>query len=233
MTFSNNAAVRHVLKITISEEFAKASVPVTLGLICCHLPTMPDANKIKDLFLENVREAEACMADIKPADLNEIAAARRAFKAMGKDPSRYRPSSEALYRRIATGKGLWQVNPIVDANNVLSLQTRWPVGAYDMTKISGEITFRTGKSDEPYEGIGRGPLNIEHLPVFSDTQGPFGAPMSDSERTKVTDLTGEVLSIIIAFEKDVPMQDLLDKATMVFGTVCGGEVIEQSILTNQ
>ena len=134
----------------------------------------------------------------------QIAATRAAYKALGKDPARYRGSAEALLRRVIAGKGLPQINAVVDVINLVSVESRLPIGLYDLAHVSGDITFRTGRAGETYKGIGKYDLNLEGLPVFCDAVGPHGSPTSDSERTMVTSETKQVLAVIISFGgKDV------------------------------
>lgn len=132
-------------------------------------------------------------------DAPQIAATRSAYKALGKDPARYRGSAEALLRRILAGKGLPQINAIVDIINLVSAESRLPIGLYDRARVTGEVVFRAGRAGETYKGIGKYDLNLEGLPVFCDTIGPHGSPTSDSERTMVTDQTKQVLAIIVSF----------------------------------
>lgn len=129
----------------------------------------------------------------------EIRATREAYKALGKDPARYRGSAEALLRRILSGKGLPRINSVVDAINLVSVESRMPLGLYDLENVRGEVTFRAGRAGESYKGIGKYDLNLEGLPVFCDDLGPFGSPTSDSERTKVTLETRCVLAVIVCF----------------------------------
>src|SRR4029077_10239466 len=124
---------------------------------------------------------------------------RKAYKALGKDPARYRGSAEALLRRMVAGKGLPQVNSVVDAINLVSVESRLPVGLYDLGQVVGEIVFRAGRAGETYKGIGKYDLNLEGLPLFADTVGPHGSATSDSERTMVTAATNQVLAVIISF----------------------------------
>jgi len=142
----------------------------------------------------------------------QIKASRKAYKAAGKDPARYRVSSEALMRRILQGKGLYRVNNIVDCNNLISLQTGLSCGLYNLEKIEGEVTFRIGMADEDYEGIGRGKLNIEGLPIFSDTLGAFGSPTSDSVRTMVKDNAQQMMLIMISFSGEDVLNEYGDIA---------------------
>jgi DNA/RNA-binding domain of Phe-tRNA-synthetase-like protein len=129
----------------------------------------------------------------------QIIATRAGYKALGKDPARYRGSAEALLRRVMAGKGLPQINAVVDAINLVSVDSRLPVGLYDLAHVQGDVVFRAGRAGETYKGIGKYDLNLEGLPVFADTVGPHGSATSDSERTMVTAATKHVLAIIISF----------------------------------
>lgn len=129
----------------------------------------------------------------------KILAARAGYKALGKDPARYRGSAEALLRRILSGKGFPQINSVVDIINLISVESRLPIGLYDLAHVKGDIVFRAGRAGETYKGIGKYDLNLEGLPVFSDGEGPHGSPTSDSERTMVTPATRNVAAILISF----------------------------------
>src|SRR6476646_10566648 len=128
-----------------------------------------------------------------------IMATRAAYKTLGKDHARYRGSAEALLRRVIAGKGLPRINNVVDVINLVSVESRLPVGLYDSANVEGEIVFRAGRAGETYKGIGKYDLNLEGLPVFCDAVGPHGSPTSDSERTMVTEATKRVVAIIVCF----------------------------------
>jgi DNA/RNA-binding domain of Phe-tRNA-synthetase-like protein len=128
-----------------------------------------------------------------------ILATRAGYKALGKDPARYRGSAEALLRRVIAGKGLPRINNVVDVINLVSVDSRLPVGLYDLAQAQGDIVFRAGRAGETYKGIGKYDLNLEGLPVFCDAVGPHGSPTSDSERTMVTEATKQVVAIIVSF----------------------------------
>lgn len=128
-----------------------------------------------------------------------ILATRAGYKALGKDPARYRGSAEALLRRIIAGKGLPRIHAIVDIINIASVESRLPIGLYDLAHVEGDITFRTGRAGETYKGIGKYDLNLEGLPLFADELGPHGSATSDSERTMVTPATRSVLAIFVSF----------------------------------
>ena len=136
-------------------------------------------------------------------NISGIAATRRVYRASGKDPSRYRPASEALIRRLLQGKVLYQIDTLVDLINLASMAYGYSIGGFDADKIVGErLTLGIGKAGEPYEGIGRGLLNIEGLPVYRDEIGGVGTPTSDHERTKITDKTTHLLVLINGYDGD-------------------------------
>jgi DNA/RNA-binding domain of Phe-tRNA-synthetase-like protein len=156
-----------------------------------------------------------------------IAASRRAYKACGKDPARYRLSAEALLRRTVQGKGLYRVNNVVDLLNLVSLSSGFSIGGYDASKIQGKIVFGIGRENEPYQGIGRGELNIESLPVFRDDAGAFGSATSDSVRTAVTTDTLRFLLIIIDFGTTGLLDDADGLAVNLLQGYAGAENIEK------
>lgn len=132
------------------------------------------------------------------AEYEPIVAVRAMFRAWGMDPSKYRPSSEALLRRVVQGKGLYSVSNVVDLTNLGSIETGWPYGVYNREAISGRICLRLGSTGEKYEGIGRRVWHLEGRPVLADANGPFGSPISDSTRTQVREGLTEVLTVIYA-----------------------------------
>jgi DNA/RNA-binding domain of Phe-tRNA-synthetase-like protein len=153
-----------------------------------------------DQVLRSCEERILKLAEPKAVlELAAILATRGAYKALGKDPARYRGSAEALLRRVIAGKGLPRINNVVDVINLVSVESRLPVGLYDLAHVQGDIVFRAGRAGETYKGIGKYDLNLEGLPVFCDALGPHGSPTSDSERTMVTLATRRVVAIIISF----------------------------------
>jgi DNA/RNA-binding domain of Phe-tRNA-synthetase-like protein len=160
----------------------------------------------------------------------QIAAMRAAYKALGKDPSRYRGSAEALLRRVVSGKGLYQINNIVDINNLVSLENFQPLGSYDLERLSGPIQLRIGMPGETYKGIGKDEINIENLPVFADAKGPFGSPTSDSERAMVRLETRKVLMVVFSFAGPAGLESSVARACELLGRYAGGHAIETAMV---
>lgn len=153
-------------------------------------------------------------------EIKSINATRRVYRACGKDPSRYRPASEALIRRMLLGKELYQRDTLVDLINLASIAYGYSIGGFDADKFVGDtLTLGIGREGEPYEGIGRGMINIHGLPVYRDAEGGVGTPTSDHERTKMTLETTHLLVLINGYdgnekrvlENALYIQDLLRK----------------------
>lgn len=139
-----------------------------------------------------------------------IVATRNAYKACGKDPNRYRPSSEALCRRIVRGMELYKIDTLVDLVNLLSMKSGYSVSGFDRDKIAGDtLTISVGEEGEPFEGIGRGPLNIAGMPVYRDAIGGIGTPTSDNERTKIDLNTTHAVICIHIYGLDMPVEEAI------------------------
>lgn len=133
--------------------------------------------------------------------MSGIAATRKVYRSCGKDPSRYRPASEALIRRLLQGKELYQRDTLVDLVNLASIAYGYSIGGFDADKFQGDtLTLGMGKAGEPYEGIGRGTINIEGLPVYRDQIGGVGTPTSDNERTKMEMNTTHLIVLINGYD---------------------------------
>jgi DNA/RNA-binding domain of Phe-tRNA-synthetase-like protein len=134
-------------------------------------------------------------------EMSSIAATRSVYRACGKDPSRYRPASEALIRRMLQGKTLYQIDTLVDLVNLASIAYGYSIGGFDADKFVGDtMTLGIGREGEPYEGIGRGMINIHGLPVYRDAAGGVGTPTSDNERTKIDIHTRRLLVLINGYD---------------------------------
>jgi len=187
------------MQISIDPELKKTCAKTALGSVRARVEASASpAGLIEEL---NARDAEIQKLPFPRGVLAspQVEATRAAYRALGKDPARYRNSAEALLRRVVGGKGLPQINAVVDVINLVSVESRLPVGLYDLGHVVGGIVFRAGRAGETYKGIGKYDLNLEGLPLFADTVGPHGSATSDSERTMVTAETKEILAIIVSF----------------------------------
>ena len=160
----------------------------------------------KEVF-KRVKDA---VFDYGVSEIPNVRESRTAYKAFGKDPSRYRVSSEALIRRIAQGKGLYEVNTVVDVNNLISIQSGFSVGSYDAGKIGEELVFRVGRDSETYKGIGKDEIKIDGLPVLADDKGAIGSSTSDSERAMITADAAEVLTLIYSFSENQDLERAME-----------------------
>jgi DNA/RNA-binding domain of Phe-tRNA-synthetase-like protein len=174
------------VKLGVVEADGLHVVPVDLGL--AKLMDEVSERKRSEFTVESLAEAPA----IRPV--------RAMFREWGMDPSKYRPSSEALLRRVVQGKGLYRVSNAVDICNLGSIETGWPYGCYDRARICAPIALRHGAPGEMYEGIGKKMWHLEGRPVLADPDGPFGSPISDSTRSMITESAREILVVIYAPE---------------------------------
>lgn len=157
--------------------------------------------------------------EIEGKEWNEIPGirgSRTAYKAFGRNPGRYRVSSEALIRRIRRGDELYHINSVVDVNNLISVKSGLSVGSYDLKKIQGAITLRKAVHGEGYTGIGKDFLDMENMLVLADDDGIFGSSMSDSTRTMVTEQAKDILVVIYCFEKEIDLMQLLSEGKEEF-----------------
>lgn len=189
------------MKIIVSEEIASVC-PGFVG--ACVDAEVENTSFSQPLWDEIHEMEERFRSELTTESLKEqsgIAATRRVYKACGKDPSRYRPASEALIRRMLQGKELYQINTLVDLINLASIAYGYSIGGFDAGKFIGDtLTLGIGREGEPYEGIGRGMINIHGLPVYRDAEGGVGTPTSDHERTKITMDTRHLVVLINGYD---------------------------------
>lgn len=218
--------------VELSEELKKIDLPIRLGVLEMQVKVVE--SDYQALALEAEQRLAAISQRLKLEAIHSlpaVAATRQAYKLLGKDPSRYRPSAEALLRRVLQGKGLYQVNNVVDALNLVSVTSGFSIGGYDRARISGPITLDRGHAGEPYEAIGRGPLNIEGLPVLRDAKGAFGSPTSDSVRTSVQPHTEMFLAVFFDFtERKHLVEQALEDLAGLLGRHAAGETLTKRIL---
>ncbi len=192
-----------MMKIIVSEEI-EAVCPGFVGAAV--EATVVNSPYCADLWREIDALGERYRAELTTETLKQISgieATRRVYRACGKDPSRYRPAAEALIRRMLQGKPLYQIDTLVDLVNLASIAYGYSIGGFDADRFAGDtLTLGVGREGEPYEGIGRGQINIAGLPVYRDAVGGVGTPTSDHERTKMTAGTTHVLILINGYDGD-------------------------------
>lgn len=206
------------MNISVSEQIYQACPRLRLGIISCDVVNTPSDEA---LWEEIAAEEESLRLSMRMEEIARripIYETRQAYKKLGKDPNRYRPSAEALCRRILKGYPLYKIDTLVDLINLVSIRTGYSIGGFDAGKIKGDLILGVGKADELFTGIGRGSLNIEGLPVYRDERGGIGTPTSDEERTKIDLSTTKLLMIINGYsgeeglmEAVVYAKDLLEK----------------------
>lgn len=157
---------------------------------------------------------------------------RAALKQLGTDPSRYRPSSEALLRRLLQGNPFFWVNSAVDVNNFFSVLYALPLGIYDLDQIHGDVVCRVGQADDHYEGLNGREVSMENKPLLADEQGAFGSPIVDSKRTCVTDQSRNMLQVIFFHEQlsSSKKDEILGSVGRMFTEINGGEVTQASLV---
>lgn len=203
--------------VSIDKELLTVYPEIRLGFLCFHADVKePDEQfwtHMNTDVLPSVRSA------IEGKEWNEIAGirgSRLAYKAFGRNPGRYRVSSEALIRRVRRGDELYHVNSVVDVNNLISVKSGLSVGSYDISKIHGDVVLRKAEHGEGYTGIGKEFLDMENMLVLADDDGIFGSSMSDSTRAMVTETAKDILVVIYCFENDIYLEALLNESRLAF-----------------
>lgn len=195
-----------MIGVSFSDRIASCCPQLQVGLVSANVVNSATSD---ELWQEIENEANHILSSYQLLEINQrpaIAATRRLYKQLGKDPGRYRVSSEQLCRRIIRGLGLYRLTTLVDAVNLVSIKSGYAISGLDADKISGScIEMGVGLADEVYNGIGRGLLNIDCMPVYRDSLGGIATPTSDEERTKFTLDTTHVQICINAFGEEMPV----------------------------
>lgn len=189
------------MKVIVSEEIEQVCPEFVGACVEAQVVNTPYNEELWQEIESLGRHFRAELTTESLKEMTSIAATRRVYKACGKDPSRYRPASEALIRRVLQGKELYQRDTLVDLVNLASIAFGYSIGGFDADKFVGDtLTLGIGREGEPYEGIGRGMINIHGLPVYRDAEGGVGTPTSDNERTKMTLDTRHLVVLINGYD---------------------------------
>ena len=200
------------MKISVSETIKKVCPQLKLAILYAEVKNSysPDG-----FWSEIEKEIELIKTNYRIDQINQrpcIAATRRVYKVLGKDPNRYRPSAEALCRRIVRDIPLYRVSTLVDLINLVSIRSGFSIGGFDCDKIQGDIELGVGTINDEFEAIGRGSLNVDGLPLYRDRVGGIGTPTSDNERTKISIETTRLLMVINDYGGTDDLQSAVDEA---------------------
>lgn len=217
--------------IEISNSLLDKNPTMALGTIVCKVSNTNFDKQLWDEIEETSKEIrENNLLETIKTNI-QIEATRNMYLACGKKPGRYRPSAEALMRRIVKGDKLYQINTLVDIINLLSLKTGYSIGAFDTNYMVGDVEASVGREGEPYEGIGRGVFNIHNLPVLRDEKGAIGTPTSDEVRTAIRPETTSFFMNINGYTGKDDLIPALDDAQNLLKKYVNAEDILVRIIT--
>ena len=206
------------MDIVISNKISEACPQLVLATITCEVKNSETSSEFWSEMEAEIQRIKSVYALEEINKRPEIAATRKVYKILGKDPNRYRPSAEALCRRILREIPIYKVSTLVDVINLVSIRSGFSIGGFDLEKIEGEeIRLVVGTTDDEFEAIGRGPLNVEGLPLYKDKTGGIGTPTSDNERTKISADTTRPLMIINGYSGRSGLQDAVDFSIELLG----------------
>jgi DNA/RNA-binding domain of Phe-tRNA-synthetase-like protein len=204
------------MKIVISEKVRRTWPKLRILIICCEVE---NSESNSGLWIEIEKESQQFRKTYSIEEINkrpEIDATRKAYKTFGKDPNRYRPSAEALCRRIVREIPIYRVNTLVDIINMVSIRSGFSIGGFDLDKIQGDVELGIGTKMDEFDAIGRGLLNVEGLPLYRDRVGGIGTPTSDNERTKICMETSQLLLIINGYSGEKGLSEAAIHAIELF-----------------
>lgn len=214
------------MKITISNSIL-SKLP-SFNIIALSMDVCYEENNqaVEELILKTEQKIseEYSLEDVLNIPL--IKEGRDGYKKLKKDPSRYRLACESLLRRLVKGNGLYRINNLVDIGNILSIECNRSVAVLDYDKIVGDIIIRLGNNNDIYEGIGRGIINVENIPLYEDNISPFGSTTSDTIRTSVTETTSKLLVFVVCFGNSM-MNEHKQKAIDLYSIYCNAKNITE------
>jgi DNA/RNA-binding domain of Phe-tRNA-synthetase-like protein len=218
------------IEIKIGDVLKVVNPVMALGVLECEVSNSPHNSELWDEIQRVTLAVRQTLSFEAIKDQPQIASTRQMYSACGKEPSRYRPSAEALMRRIVKGQDLYQINTLVDLINLVSLKSGYSIGGFDASFIEGPIEAGLGKINEVFHAIGRGLLNIENLPVLRDAKGPIGTPTSDEERTAIRLNTSHLLLVINAYDGDSNLTAVMDYAVELLLNYADGVIVNKQIV---
>ncbi len=219
-----------MINISISDKCKSLLPNLRLAVLEMNVVVEPSNSDLLAQVVEKIASIHKSLPLAAISDIPTVKASKDSYRLLGKDPSRYRLSADSLLRRVVKGNGLSFVNNVVDLLNYQSISTGYSICGYDAKSINGPVVLSLGEKDEPYVGIGRGNINIENMPVFTDNFGPFGTPTSDSTRTAVGKRTKSFLMIYVSFDGDEKLNAILDETATLYTKYCSATNITTHII---
>jgi DNA/RNA-binding domain of Phe-tRNA-synthetase-like protein len=216
--------------IKISDDLKQKTPNMALGVIQCCVSNSQFNAELWQEIQKVTLEVKQTLTFEAIKDQQQIAATRNVYAACGKEPSRYRPSAEALMRRIVKGQDLYQINTLVDLINLVSLKTGYSIGGFDANYVQGNVEASIGREGEPYQGIGKGELNIHNLPVLRDSIGAFGTPTSDEIRTSIRFETSQFLMTINGYTGVNDLKDAMEYSEFLLKKFANAQNLSTSII---
>lgn len=222
------------MPLVIDASVAERIPAFSLGLILyegVHISPSPKKLQSRiNLFVEHLRLQQEGKS---LTDIEEIAQWRSVFKQLGIDPSRYRPSSEALLRRLLQGSPFHWVNSAVDVNNFMSIHTALPFGIYNADKVKGKVVCKIGGEHDAYDALNGRTVQMEGKLVLCDEQGPFGSPFVDSVRTSVTEEATHLMHVIFFSPATTPAkrEEVMGSTARMVTEINGGEAVLMKIVS--
>ena len=206
--------------IRISRKISVLFPDIVIGWLEASIWNRETNQDLWNILQEKSEEISHTLDEESIRKVEGISLGKRAYRQLGKDPNRYRLSAEALMRRVVKGKGLYSISTAVDSLNLVSLSTGITIGGFDAEKVIGDIELGIGLPGEEFIAIGRGPLNVENLPVYRDREGAIGNPTSDSERTRITLATKRILMLITGFYGSQGIDGALEQLSSLLKKYC-------------
>ena len=216
--------------IIIESQLSELCTTLKLGVIECQVRVTKDDDKLWEVINLNISQIEQSMTVEDVRNKSTISSSKDGYRKVGKDPNRYRLSAESLLRRIVNGKGLYKINNVVDLLNLASIKSGFSIGGYNADKIVGTIKMGLGQADEAYQGIGRGLLNVENLPLFRDDMGAFGSATSDSLRTQIDSNCQNLLMVFFSYQGEEELHEAMTHATDLLTEFATATAIKTSII---
>ena len=218
------------MDIVIDRSLKEMWPETALGVLEYEADVVKSQDSLLDAFEEAIEKLsdEYCMDDI--AKLPHVAATRKAYKALGKNPSEYRNAAEAMLRRVVKNSGLYHINNIVEVNNLISISSGYSIGSYDEGEVSGQVVYKRAEEDLHYAGIGKNSVNIGCIPTLHDDEGAFGNATSDSQRAMIKEGKRKIASVIYAFDGTEGLGKWMDEFEEDLKKYCGVTLVNKRII---